>query len=446
MPTTRRSFTHSTAAALTALSYQRVMGANERIRLGFVGVGNRGDQVLSAFLEYADQQVVAVCDIRQDYMDFAAQKSRANPDQFKDYRRLLERKDVDAVVISTPDHWHALQTIDACNAGKDVYIEKPLSLTVVEGRRMVEAATRHKRVVQVGINRRSSKHCREAAELVRSGAIGPVTVVRCDHIVNEWPLGIGNLPDEPVPEGVDWDLYLGPAPKVAFNKNRAFYRFRWFYHYSGGQLTNNGVHYLDLIQWVIGRDAPLAITAIGGKYAIQDNREIPDTMEVLWEYPGKTLVIFSQFNCNSAPAGPKSNVLAEFRGTKGTLYVNDRGYEVVPENNAGLPIPASSPLDRGAGKIYSASRQPAIEPISAPGSGSSTIAHARNFLDCVKSRAKCNCDIETGHRSTTATILGNLAHRTETHLKWDRERERFTNSDAANRLLHYQYRSPWKLG
>jgi predicted dehydrogenase len=440
---TRRQFTR--AAAATALSYQRIRGANERVRIGFVGVGNRGDQVLTAFLEYADQEVAAVCDLRDDYMERAAQKARTNPIRLRDYRKLLERKDLDAVVISTPDHWHALQTIDACRAGKDVYVEKPLSLTVFEGRRMVEVAEETKRVVQVGINRRSSKICREAAEFVRRGGIGQVTVARCDHVVNEWPAGIGNPPDEPAPKDVDWDLYLGPAPAAAFNRNRAFYRFRWFYHYSGGQLTNNGVHYLDMIQWALGQDAPLAVTAMGGKYAIQDNREIPDTMVALWEYPGKTLVMFEQFNCNGAPAGAKPNALAEFRGTKGTLYAYDSGYEVAPETNAGAEIPAATPLDRSTGKTYRAARRPAMEAVSAQGSGNSTLAHARNFLDCVKSRAKCNCDIETGHRSTTATILGNLAHRTGTHLRWDRTAERFTNSEAANRLLHYEYRTPWKL-
>jgi len=431
---------------MSAIAYQRVLGANDRVRLGFIGVGNRGDQDLTAFMEYADQQVAAVCDIRQDYMDLASKKARSSPAQFKDYRRLLELRDLDAVVVATPDHWHALQTIDACNAGKDVYVEKPLSLTVVEGRRMVEAAERTRRVVQVGINRRSSKICAEAAQAVRDGAIGHVTVARCDHVVNEWPAGIGNPRDEAPPPDVDWDLYLGPAPKAAFNKNRAFYRFRWFYHYSGGQLTNNGVHYLDLIQWALGQDAPLSAAAIGGRYALRDNREIPDTMEVLWEYPGKTLVIFSQFNCNGAPTGARNNVLAEFRGTQGTLYAYDGGYEIVPESNAALEIPAANPLERGTSRAYSGSRKPAREAVSVKGAGNSTLAHARNFLDCVKSRAKCNCDIETGHRSTTATILGNLAHRTESHLKWDRAGERFTNSEAANRLLHYQYRPPWKLG
>src|SRR5205807_1703528 len=220
-------------------------------------LGNRGDQVLDGFLPHKDCEVVAACDIYQPYVDFAAKKAGTSPKQFHDYKKLLDVKDVDAVVICTPDHWHALQTIHACEAGKDVYVEKPLSLAVAEGWAMLEAARKNRRVNQVGLHRRSSDFCREAAELVRQGAIGKVTVARAFHILNESPRGIGNPPNEDPPKGFDWDAWLGPAPKVPYNRNRAFYRFRWFYDYSGGQLTNFGVHYLDLIHWALGQDAPL---------------------------------------------------------------------------------------------------------------------------------------------------------------------------------------------
>lgn len=287
---TRRDFTKiATAASVsTALGSGRVLGANDRIRLGFIAIGNRGDQVLDAFLAHKDAEVVAVCDIHQPYTDFASKKIGGSPQQFKGYRKLLEMKDVDAVVINTPDHWHALQMIHACQAGKDVYVEKPLSLTVVEGRRMVEAAERHKRVVQVGLQRRSSDFCREAVEFIRSGGIGKVTAVRAFHIQNEWPKGIGKPPDEAPPADFDWEAWLGPAPKVPYNKNRTFYRFRWFYDYSGGQLTNMGVHYLDLIQWALGQDAPAAVTAMGGNFAVEDNRDIPDTLGVNTTQPIQT--------------------------------------------------------------------------------------------------------------------------------------------------------------
>src|SRR2546421_4307966 len=193
---TRRTFTTTAALAGlgTALSASRVWGANDRVRLGFIGLGNRGDQVLDAFLAHKDCEVAAVCDIYQPYVEFAAKKAGTSPVQLRDYRQLLDRKDVDAAVICTPDHWHALQTIHACEAGKDVYVEKPLSLCVAEGRKMVEAARKHHRVTQVGIHRRSSQFVKEAAELVRSGYIGKVTAVRAFHIQNEWPKGIGNPP------------------------------------------------------------------------------------------------------------------------------------------------------------------------------------------------------------------------------------------------------------
>jgi len=439
----RRDFTRRAGLA-TALGYSRILGANDRVRLGYIGLGNRGDQVHEAFLEYADQQTAAVCDLREDYMDLAVEKSRANPRKYKDYRKLLEDKEVDAVVIATPDHWHALMFIDACNAGKDVYVEKPLSLTVVEGRRMVEAAERTKRVTQVGIHRRSAQFLKEAAEFVRSGGIGQVTVAKGYHVLNEWPLGIGNPPDEPPPNEWEWDQWLGPAPKVPYNKNRTYYRFRWFYHYSGGQLTNFGVHYIDMLRWCLGQDAPRAVTALRGKYAIKDNREIPDTLEVLWEFPGPTLVVFTQYNCNAAP-GNAQNSEMELRGTKGTMYIHGNRWEVVPERNATVEVPARTPVDRSRERAWGPSRQPVMEPRSGKGSAD-TRFHTRNFLDCVKSCAKCNCDILTGHLSTAATLIGNIALKTKSYLEWDAKAERFTNNEAANRFLHYRYRPPYKLG
>src|SRR3954469_6284179 len=193
------------AALATALSYSRIFGANDRVGMGYIGLGNRGDQVHDAFLEHGDQQTAAVCDLRDDYLDFAVKKSRATPTRFKDYKKLLEAKNVDAVVIATPDHWHALMFVDGCHAGKDVYVEKPLSLTVYEGRRMVETAERTKRIVQVGLQRRSNKGVQEAAEFVRSGGLGPVEVARGFHLQNEWPNGIGQPPEGPPPTEEMWE-------------------------------------------------------------------------------------------------------------------------------------------------------------------------------------------------------------------------------------------------
>ncbi|MBZ5560796.1 MAG: Gfo/Idh/MocA family oxidoreductase [Acidobacteriia bacterium] len=441
----RREFTRRAAAAglATALSQTRVFGASDRIRLGFIGLGNRGDQVLDGFLAHRDAEVVAICDLHQPYLDFAAKKIGANPKQFKDYRQVLDLKDLDAVVICTPDHWHALQMIHACQAGKDVYVEKPLALCVSEGRRMVAAARRYNRVTQVGLMRRSAPLCKEAVDLVRAGRIGKITTVRSFHIQNEWPNGIGKPPDEDPPAGFDWDAWLGPAPKVPYNRNRTFYRFRWFYDYSGGQVTNFGAHYLDLTHWMLGHDAPQAVTAMGGKIALDDNREIPDTLEVLWTYPGGTLVIFSQFNANGAPADLHGDIM-EVRGTKGTLYLTWNGYEVTPEETATMDFPALTPLDRSLGRRWETSRKVWIEPHKAEGADS-TALHERNFLDCVRSREKCHCDIETGHRSTATTLIANIAHKTRSYLEWDAASERFTNNDEANKLLSYTYRAPYEL-
>jgi len=445
---TRRDFTKTLvlAGASTAIGAARAAGANDRVRLGFIGVGNRGDQVLDAFLKQPDAEVVAVSDLSQAYMDFAAKKCGPSPKLFKEYRKLLDLRDLDAVVIATPDHWHALQTIQACEAGKDVYVEKPLSLCVAEGRRMVEAVHKNNRVCQVGIHRRSSAVCREATEFVRQGGLGKVTVARAFHIQNEWPNGIGNPPDENPPADFDWETWLGPAPKKPYNKNRTFYRFRWFCDYSGGQVTNFGVHYMDFIQWALGAEAPASVMGMGSKVAgMRDNREIPDTLEAVWKYPDGALVTFSQFN---ATAGQWSipGCEVEIRGTKGTLYLFGNGYDVVPDKITQDEFPVNSPIAREQNRLYRKDAKAQIEPRSVrPGSTADTAPHARNFLDCVKSRAKCNCDIETGHRSTSATLLANIALKTRSVLDWDASAERFPNHPEANKLLSYKYRPPYRL-
>ena len=440
-PITRRAFTHAAAAGVaTAASAGRVFGANDRVRVGCIGLGNRGDQVLGAFLAHKDAEVVAVCDIHAPYLDFASKKIGTNPERFRDYRKLLDRKDIDAVVIATPDHWHALQTIHACRAGKDVYCEKPLSLCVAEGRAMVAAARANNRIVQCGIQRMSSAFCKEAAEVVRSGGIGKVTAVRCFHVQNEWPKGIGRPADSDPPAGFDWDAWSGPAPLRPYNVNRTFYRFRWFTDYSGGQVTNFGVHYLAQIHASLGITAPKAVMALGGKFADMDNREVPDTLEVVWHYPGDTLVTFSQFNASgAAPAARPCEI--EFRGTTGTLYFGTDGYEVVPEVVTPNEFPARTPVDRKVERAWRAGAKARIAAKKVTGQIRDA-DHARDFLDSVKSRKPPSCDVEYGHRCTSAALVANIAHRTKSYLEWDAAAERFTNSAAANKLLRYEYRKP----
>jgi predicted dehydrogenase len=442
----RRTFTKS-AATLGALATLPVAARpaenSDRIRLGFIGVGNRGDQLLDAFMVHTDAEVVALCDVYEPYLDAAQKKVGGKPTLYQDYRKLLDQKDVDAVVIATPDHWHALQFVAACRAGKDVYVEKPLSLTIGEGRKMVSVAEQTKRVTQVGLHRRSSVFIHDAVKLIYDGAIGKVTVAKCYHLRNESPMGIGKPSDTGPPAGLDWDMWLGPAPKVPFNPNRCLYKFRWFSDYSGGQLTNFGTHYLDVIQWALGQEAPKAVCAIGGKYVIEDNRDIPDTMEVVWEYD-HSLVTFSQYNATASPGNPGGFEM-EFRGTEGTLFLNEgQGYQLIPEKVRTRELAALSPLARKENTEQTRAVKAVRETASLKGKAD-TADHARNFLDCVKSRKPTNCPVAVGHRSTSATLLAKIALQRQRYLTWDAKNERVTNDGEANQHLTYAYRAPWTL-
>jgi predicted dehydrogenase len=441
----RREFIKGAAASgvtmgfASAASRARANGANERVGIGVIGVGNRGDQLMNVMANCPTAQVTAVCDVYQPYLDRAKGRAGAAANAYTDYRKMLEDPAVEAVVIATPDHWHAKQTIDACLAGKDVYIEKPLSLTVSEGRKMADMAAATRRVVQMGAQRHSAPYIREACQAIREGAIGKVTYVRCFHLVNEWPNGIGRRKVSALPAGLDWDMWLGPAPKVPFEELVWNYKFRWFWAYSGGQMTNFGTHWLDVIQMAIPDDAPKNVVALGGKFAVDDDREVPDTMEAIWEFPSGCLVTFSQINANEAP-GSLPGVEIEFRGTMGTLYIYGNRYEIVPEEVQASDYPARGPHNRDE----TIKREKRIEAKTVKGS-LRVEDHMNNFLECVKTRKPCNCDIETGHRSTTTTLVANLAYRVGQRLEWDREKERFTNSREANKLLSYKHRKPWTI-
>lgn len=308
---------------------------------------------------------------------------------------------------------------------------------------MVEAAERHGRITQMGAQRRSARICQQVVELIQSGAIGKVTVCRCNFIRNEWPMGMGSPENSDPPPGLDWNLWLGPAPEVPYNANRCFYKFRWFRDYSGGQVTNFGTHFLDVIQWAIGQDAPTGVFATGGRYAVKDNREVPDTMEVVWEYPDGTLVTFSQFNANDAPGNGKPSHI-EFRGTKGTLYVGSSSIEIAPCAVRTEPLANRSPLSRKEDNRQDRATEPARESFKDMGPVRDA-DHARNFLDGVKTRKPCNCPVEVGHRSTSATLLANVSYDRKRYITWDAKAERVTNDPEANRLLSYKYREPWKL-
>jgi predicted dehydrogenase len=422
----------------------RVLGANERVTIGCIGVGNRGVQVLEAFCSHKDAQVVALADVYEPYLhgqydridprfrDLGKRVPAHQPDfggpveRVKDFRRLLDRKDIDAVIVATPDHWHAIQVTMACAAGKDVYAEKPLSATVREGRRMVEAARKNDRVVQVGLQRRSSTLYAKLAALVQSDAIGKVTGARACYASNMAPNGIGLSPDSEPPAGLDWDLWLGPRPSRPFNDRIMPYKFRWASLYSS-QMANWGVHYFDAMRWVVGERAPASLSAHGGTFALKDARTIPDTAEVIFEMPSGMLMTFGTYEA-SGHTGLKSGEI-ELRGTLGTAFAGMDRFEIVAERGGAFQDPSPR-------------RKPQVEKTGDRAEDLDR-AHARNFLDCVKSRQKPNCDVEEGHRSTTFALLANIALATKARLDWDAEAERFTNNDGANNLLDYTYRPPW---
>ena len=433
-PISRRTFNKTTAAAataaFTAASVSRVYGANERIRVGCIGVANRGRQVMTAFLAHKDMEIVALCDVDKAALARAGKKLDGKADTCGDFRKIVGRKDVDAVMIATPDHWHAIQTVDACDAGKDVYVEKPLSVTIHEGRRMVEAARRNNRVVQVGTQRRSSPVYENGVDFLSDGKLGQVTIARAFRLSNMYPGGIGHAKPTDPPADLDWDMWLGPRPQRPYQANIAPYKFRWWQLYSS-QMGNWGVHYFDAIRWLTGDLAPSSVCAMGGRFAVDDDRTIPDTMEVTFEMPRGGLIVFGQYEASGNRAFTSGEV--ELRGTQGTFRIDPRGYVVDPERGGQFQDP-----------------KPRMKPVNYTADGKNnanlTVMHARNFLDCIKSRNKPKADVETGHRSTSFSLMANISLALGKRLNWDAKAERFTNSDEANAMLHYEYRKPWKLG
>ena len=394
--------------------------------------------------------VVAVCDVWEHNQDRAVEMTDGKAESYSDFRRVLDRKDVDAVVVSTPDHWHAPIMIAACQAGKDVYAEKPLSHTLREGRKMVEAARRADRVVQVGTQQRSGAHYQEAVELIRSGKIGQVSRVRAWNFVNESPRGIGSHPISAVPEGLDWDMYLGPAPEIPFHPSRFIYYFRWFWDYSGGKMTDWGTHHFDTIQWAMDVKAPRSVFATSSKLVIRDDKETPDTMEVVFEYPG-FIATFSHRDGNGR-SPYDSHYGVEFFGTDATLFINREGFEVFPEVT-GRSEDIQSPYLREMDSVRNPSkpwedghRERKTRAEYRVGAKSELhVGHVRNFIDCVKTRSRPVADVETGHRSTSAPLLANIALKVGRKIEWDWKKEEIIGDREANQLLTKQYRQPWEV-
>jgi predicted dehydrogenase len=438
----RRQFLQRTAGTAGALGAPlmgrqaaRANGANDRVGIALIGCGGMGRINLSQFLRQKEAHCVALCDVDDANIDKAKtviQDAGGQTPEFcwRDFRRVLERKDVDAVVIAAPDHWHALMTIMACQAGKDVYVQKPLATSIGEAHAMVEAARTYKRIVQVGTQQRSLPQFQQCVDYVRSGKLGTIRQIRCYSYLS----GQGELkpvPDSSAPAGVDYDMWLGPAPQRPFNENRFHFKFRYFWDYAGGAMTDWGAHMLDIAMWATGGRLPLAALSAGGKYVWpNDAKQTPDTQQVLYEFPGMLVVWEHAMGIGHGPGSTKPNEHGVmFYGQNGVALVDRWGWEVFPEVDA---FPSTQSEYRMAGV-------PRREFRNEPG------LHEKHFLECLRSRKRPRADVSDGYSCMVACHLGNLAYRLGRKMHWDAELQRITGDDEAQKLVTYQYRSPWKL-
>jgi predicted dehydrogenase len=414
----RRDFLKASAATAASLSALTAAGAahrpNERIVLAVMGLRGRGKDHVRGFSKFEDAEIGYLIDPDESMVAPAMKllsERQKEPKVEKDVRRVLEDKNVTALTIAAPDHWHALATIWACQAGKHVYCEKPVSHNLIEGRRMVEAARKYQRVVQAGMQRRSAPHFASAREFIRSGKLGKVPFVQT------WIAGhrksIGHKEDSPVPPGVDYDLWLGPAPKRPFNPNRFHYNWHWNWDYGSGELGNNGIHVLDMARFLLDLDAPLRITSGGGKYFYDDDQQTPDTMVTTFDFPHTNIAwehrIWSPTNLGGDPAS------ITLFGEKGTMIFDKQGWHIRDG------VEASDKYVEMEG------------------------AHYRNFLDCIKDGKRPNADIEEGHKSTRLCHLGNIALRVGRVLHFEAQTEKLTGDAEANQLLGRSYRKPFEV-
>jgi predicted dehydrogenase len=388
---------------------------SDRVRVAVIGLRSRGYDHAKLFAANPHAEVVAVCDVDDAMFAKSVQAVEGatgkSPRVEKDFRRLLDDKTISAVTIATPDHWHALLTVLACQAGKDVYVEKPASHNIVEGRRMVEAARKYDRVVQLGTQRRSTPHVHEGIEHVRAGAIGKVCMAKA--WCHQKRVDIGHGQEAEVPPGIDYAMWQGPAPDRPYHSNRLHYNWHWFWNWGTGELGNNGIHGVDVARWGLGVDAPLSVSSSGGKFFFDDDQETPDTQIATWEFPHSCLVCEHRIWSDHPSDGSLFGVA--FFGEKGTMVIDDKGWRVEQGDGAKGPR-------REEGQAL----------------------HVQNFLDCVRSRKRPSADIEIGHLSTRLCLLGNIAHRTGKKLTFDAASESFHDA-AANALLAREYSSRFEM-
>ncbi|WP_435010736.1 Gfo/Idh/MocA family protein [Tundrisphaera lichenicola] len=409
------------AAGIVSLAASSASSAPaNRIQLAVMGLRGRGKGLALGFAAMPDARVSHLVDVDENLLGplarEVAERQSSEPKAATDIRRVLEDPSVDALVIATPDHWHALATVWACQHGKHVYVEKPASQTLWEGRKMVEAARKYDRVVQVGTQSRSAPHYQEMIEYVRSGKLGEV------HMAKAWNSqlrsNIGHTADSEVPKGVDYDLWQGPAQRRAFNPNRFHSTWHWNWDYGTGDIGNDGIHDLDIARWGLGVTAPASVSCVGGKWAHDDDQQVPDTQVVSFTFPeSKAILIYEQRLWSPYVQEGYENGVA-FYGTKGYILVGRSGWQIIGAGNK--PIPT-------------ASRPFADEP------------HRRDFLDRIRSGGRPNADIEEGHHSAVLAHLGNIAYRVGRPLSYDAKAETILHDAEAVALLRRDYHKGFEI-
>ena len=400
-----------------------LISANDKIRVALIGCGNMGWVNLSDFLIHPEVECIALCDIDKNILDSRAEEviklRNKKPDLYNDYRKVLERKDIDAVIIGTPDHWHCLQMTDACVAGKDLYVEKPIANSIAECDAMVATAKRYNRVVQVGQQQRSGSHWYEMKQYLDSGKLGKIAKVDVWANFNYGALGLP-VPDSAVPEGVDFDRWLGPAPKRTFNKARFHGSWRMFWDYGGGLLTDWGVHLLDMALWGMNvKGMPNKVISAGGRFAFPENTpETFDTLSVVYVFDNFLIQWNNVAGTETGPYG--RNYGLAFKGTNGTLVANREGWEVIPEGN----------------KVEAVQFIPDLTDHK---------KHVANFLTCMKNRDfNTACPIDNGSLCAKYAHLGNISARVGACLTYDDSKKTFNHKEA-DKLIKPEYRSPWKF-
>jgi len=428
MTVSRRLFLAASAAAGATLAAPAVHGAqkDKKYRTALVGTGWWGMNILRTAIEAGRSEVVAMCDVDRNMLDKAhaevAQMTGSEPKKYGDYRELLEAEKPEIVIVGTPDHWHPLITIAACQAGAHVYVEKPVGHTVLEGRAMVNAAREADRMVQVGTHRRVSPHNMWGIDFLKSGKLGKVGMIRA--FVHG-----GGGPGSPVddadpPAGLDWDMWCGPSPLVPFNPKLHPRGFRRFLDFANGTLGDWGIHWMDHITWWTDELAPKSVSSIGGRHIVEDNTDVPDTQVVQFDYESFTAVwehrTYAANNAEKHPLG------IYFYGTEGTLHIGWRndGTTFYPRHGNREPVNVQpqlhKPDDQNIPELWA------------------------DFLDAIESKRLPVCDIEIGHRSTSLSLLGMLSLKLGRSIAWDGEKERCPGDDEANALLRREYRDPWK--